>query len=515
MECEHGYLHAPNFADILIRDPRDWSLLPPGRAGVIETVSALPRSYPGHALLTEDIGTVHGIDDCPCGRMGTRFSIEGRVPRAELRGCSDTHAYGSTTERATGADVTGYLPRHLPEVALESLVGEGFFRQEPMPPFAAETTDFLAAVSKEILEIPGNMAYPELVSLAFWLRKANLSAYVQEFLRTVGAYELVLPRGTAFHVAPSNVDTIFLYSWALSLLAGNLNVVRLPQSIPVQLAMLLDAIRRVLEDPSWREIAARNVVLSYPREDEINRFLSARADVRMLWGGDQTVLHFRGLPAKPSTQDIVFDDKVSYAMVNAGRYLALSDDAVAANARLFFNDAYQFDQMACSSPRFVYFVGSPEECALASGRFWTALVAELARKSYDPGAAVAVDKLVFGYETAAAGGVGAFPYGSPSTLPGVMRISAQDVSAQRKSCGGGFFFECFLLQPTDLASLVQPKDQTLTYLGYSRDEMKMIGGQLSSKGIQRMVPFGQALAFTPQWDGYVLFNELTRRVTIG
>lgn len=90
MECERGYFHAPNFADILIRDYRDWSVLPNGKQGIIQTLSVLPKSYPGHSLLTEDLGTIQGVDDCLCSRKGTYFSVEGRLPKAELRGCSDT-----------------------------------------------------------------------------------------------------------------------------------------------------------------------------------------------------------------------------------------------------------------------------------------------------------------------------------------------------------------------------------------------------------------------------------------
>ncbi len=92
MECEEGYLHTPNFAEILIRSFEDWSVLPAGKSGIIQTISVLPKSYPGHSLLTEDLGTIKGIDNCKCGRKGTYFFVEGRVPKAELRGCSDTHA---------------------------------------------------------------------------------------------------------------------------------------------------------------------------------------------------------------------------------------------------------------------------------------------------------------------------------------------------------------------------------------------------------------------------------------
>jgi len=58
-------------------------------------VSVLPRSYPGHAILTEDIGQILGVDDGPPGWLGTRFKVLGRAPKAELRGCSDVIAVGA------------------------------------------------------------------------------------------------------------------------------------------------------------------------------------------------------------------------------------------------------------------------------------------------------------------------------------------------------------------------------------------------------------------------------------
>ena len=89
-ECSAGYFHTPNFADVIVRDQTTWRPAELGELGVVETLSLLPHSYPGHALLTQDLGIVHGVDDCACGQLGTRFSLEGRVPRAEIRGCSDT-----------------------------------------------------------------------------------------------------------------------------------------------------------------------------------------------------------------------------------------------------------------------------------------------------------------------------------------------------------------------------------------------------------------------------------------
>ncbi len=91
LECEEGHLHAPIYSDIIIRNPVDFRPMSVGETGLIEVLSLLPLSYPGHALLTEDIGIIKGEDDCPCGRLGKYFSVVGRVAKAEVRGCSDTY----------------------------------------------------------------------------------------------------------------------------------------------------------------------------------------------------------------------------------------------------------------------------------------------------------------------------------------------------------------------------------------------------------------------------------------
>lgn len=92
MECECGHLHASIFSDVITRRPIDFSEADIGENGIIQVVSTIPESYPGHSLLTEDEGVILGIDDCPCGRKGKYFKINGRLKNAEIRGCSDTYA---------------------------------------------------------------------------------------------------------------------------------------------------------------------------------------------------------------------------------------------------------------------------------------------------------------------------------------------------------------------------------------------------------------------------------------
>lgn len=90
MECACGHLHASTFSDVIMRRTKDFSVCDVGEAGMIQVLSLLPESYPGHSILTEDRGVILGEDDCPCGRKGKYFKVLGRIANAEVRGCSDT-----------------------------------------------------------------------------------------------------------------------------------------------------------------------------------------------------------------------------------------------------------------------------------------------------------------------------------------------------------------------------------------------------------------------------------------
>ena len=92
MQCEEGHLHASIFSDVIIRDEKTLKPCKANEKGIIQVVSTIPESYPGHSLLTEDEGMLLGEDDCPCGRKGKYFKIFGRLKNAEIRGCSDTYA---------------------------------------------------------------------------------------------------------------------------------------------------------------------------------------------------------------------------------------------------------------------------------------------------------------------------------------------------------------------------------------------------------------------------------------
>lgn len=89
VECNNGHLHSSIYSDIIIRD-KNFNVAKNGEEGLIQLISTIPTSYPGHNILSEDLGVILGIDDCGCGMGGKYFRINGRIKKAEMRGCSDT-----------------------------------------------------------------------------------------------------------------------------------------------------------------------------------------------------------------------------------------------------------------------------------------------------------------------------------------------------------------------------------------------------------------------------------------
>ncbi|WP_269622649.1 hypothetical protein [Prochlorococcus marinus] len=93
MECENGYLHSNPLCDVLPRSVENIQVIDQNNVSLAQVISALPTSYPGHSLLTDDLIKIHNKDKCRCNRKGTVFEVIGRIQRSEPRGCSDTYEY--------------------------------------------------------------------------------------------------------------------------------------------------------------------------------------------------------------------------------------------------------------------------------------------------------------------------------------------------------------------------------------------------------------------------------------
>ncbi len=374
-------------------------------------------------------------------------------------------------------------------------------------PFAEEVIAFLSDLSAQLMKTPAARPYPDVVTFAFFCRRANLEKLRAEY---EGGLESRIGRGLTFHIAPSNVPINFAYSLVAALLAGNGCVVKASSQDFAQTRIVCAAMKQLLEGA---HAALRNMVtvVIYPRErQDITEMFSAACDSRIIWGGDETVRRVRTAPLSPHANEVTFPDRYSLLAVKAESVLAMEENQLAKAAQDFYNDTYLTDQNACTSPRLVYWLGSGETLQKAQTRFWEA-VRSYAKTRYPLEPVVAVDKITAAYR-AAIQLEGSRIVPMPDNT--VVRIALDRLTPamDENRCAGGFFLEYAAETLEPLAPVVKRKYQTLSYLGLEKEELRRFVQENRLTGIDRIAPMGKTMDFALTWDGIDLIRTLSRVV---
>jgi hypothetical protein len=396
------------------------------------------------------------------------------------------------------------------EVELAELL-EQLTSEPPRAPFDPLLVEFVEALSRALTSGSELRAYPEIIALGHWARKASVLAYQRELEALASERTLLMPRGFVFHVPPANVDTIFMYSWLLSLLVGNVNLIRLSTRESPQVEIVCARLADVLREPRFSALRRSVAIVRYGHDDAITSAISRRVDLRVVWGGDATVEAMHALPLHPAARELSFGDRFSFSALRADVYLQADEALRGQLATRFFNDAMWFDQAGCSSPRLVVWCGDQAACERASRLFFGELDATLRARKHEVELGHALGKLLFTYGAALDGRIVAQE--RPSNELSVLTV---DTLAQfeRTHPGAGLFFVAYLAELTDLAAFVRRGDQTLGHFGFSQHELIALVRRLGGRGLDRLVPVGQALTFNRFWDGYDLLQEFTRRVYV-
>lgn len=376
----------------------------------------------------------------------------------------------------------------------------------PATPFDADRVAFIATLARE-LRLLGGRTNPAIQALAYWMRPAEVDRLGRAFDRLGDSRTLLMPRGTAFHVPPANVDTIFVYSLALSLLTGNRNVVRLSARARTAAEPILAAIRSAA---ARHPIVADGLrIISYGHEDKINELLTEACDVRVLWGGDATISAFRRHPLPPHASELAFADRFSMAALRTESYLRLSSDEREELADKFANDTYWFDQLGCSSARLLIWVGD-QRPDLADD-FHARVRGRAMAKGFSVDTSAALAKLGQSFRSMIDGSITGYHWYDNIQ---VVLDTETFPPARGAFCGAGLFYQWMIPELTDLVPHIRREDQTMTVFGFSAEELRRFALTLCGRGIDRFVPFGQALAFSHIWDGYDLLQAFTRRVSL-
>ncbi|MBA4175618.1 MAG: gamma-glutamyl phosphate reductase [Leptothrix sp. (in: Bacteria)] len=377
-------------------------------------------------------------------------------------------------------------------------------------PFAATRRATLAQLSANILRHPRLRADAASVALGYWLRRAQIDRMAKAFAqREALEPQLVhVPAGRVFHLAPGNVDTVFVYSWALAYLCGNQSIVRVSGQQSEVLAALLTVLSEQMQSDAT--LAAGNRFVTYAHDDDVSAALSRWADHRVVWGGDDTVGRMRALPLSPHASERAFGSKYSWSMVHAAAYAAADEATVTSLAGGFFNDIFWFDQMACSSPHMVVWVGVAAAVDEAVPRFHATLAREIERRGHHGTASGTMHRLNHVFDLACEADLRA-----DLKQRDFLGVRMADGEPWRKEqCGGGLLTHVRVDTLGDVVAAATEDAQTVTHYGFAIDELRAVAGEMGARGVDRLVPVGEALAFDAIWDGYDLVGDFVRRVAV-
>lgn len=371
-----------------------------------------------------------------------------------------------------------------------------------LPMFSEEMVSFLADLSKRLLEDKRAREYVDVISYAYWIRKASLAREKEKYPDC----DMRLGRGVAFHIAPSNVPVNFAVSMTSALLAGNGCIIRVSDKPYMQVTLICEAINALLEE-TYAHLKPYFCIVRYPHDLEITAYISNFCDIRIIWGGDRTISEIRkaGIPSRAI--ELSFADRYSLALIDADAYLQADKKKIADG---FYTDTYYTDQNACSSPRMVVWFGKNRE--QAKERFWSALTKKVQRE-YELKPIVTVDKYAT-FCSLAMQGIPCHMQENEDTR--LMRIKVETLSSDLMDYkhGGGYFFEYDVQTLDELVPLLGKRCQTISVFGISKEDVWQLVVKNGVRGVDRIVDLGQTMGLEFVWDGFRMIEAMTRIVYI-
>lgn len=382
-----------------------------------------------------------------------------------------------------------------------------------LTPFDSKTIDFLDQLSRRILKDSYSANRPELLALGFWLRKSQINRIAKEQQTSNQSQDLKLsPVGVVFHICPTNVDTMFMYSMVISLLVGNKNILRISsRSENSAVLELLRHINELMTKAEFSRFQEYINVITYTHDEEISRFLSLNCNARLIWGGDQTIQTFHKFETRPRTKNIIFADRLSISILGSSRLIELNKKDWGNFVVKFYRDAYTFDQKGCSSPQIIYFLGDPLSNKEAINLLEEKISDYLESNYENDTASIATLKLNRMVDDSLAG---ILREHHGSNLFKLVIVENEIDTTSLQSCGGGYFYGKEVADLSQLKSLSIPKVQTITHFGLNNRQITDLSELAFGEGIDRIVKLGNALKFDYIWDGYNLVKELSRTVYI-
>lgn len=384
---------------------------------------------------------------------------------------------------------------------------------QPITCWHPDSVKFLIALGKGLMKKALVAKLADVVTLAYWLRAANLEQLRNQNLD----HNFRIGLGLLLHICPSNVPINFAYSLAFGLITGNNSILRLSSKSSASTDLIVDVIKDLLADKLFQDMSTRIAVLRHQHDDEIMTCLMSQVDGRIIWGGDATIQYMRKFKMPARSREVAFADRYSIALLNPKAVLSLDEASLVQLAQRLFNDVLIMDQAACSSPQLFIWVSDDNlQVEAAQIRIWP----ELARVSQARNAFSDIgqmNKLVDACNLILAhDDIQTVQYEEEAISGLLIRLKLKGLPKAPENLRGyfGTLIELQLSKLDELTPIVNERYQTLSYFGFDATELLqwVLGQRL--RGIDRIVPVGKAIDMGLLWDGHDLLSSLSRSIEL-
>jgi hypothetical protein len=541
-DCKCGCKHASSYVKVLVRDIVSRDVLPAGKEGMLEFITPIPHSYPGNAVLTDDLGVVYD-EPCPYGRPGIRFKVNGRLKKAEVRGCGDILStkltFNAKEKKKLLDDNTldvqyfkGPVDETDSERQLASIIEQlneqnEWLRNQPIDALIG----IIGEVSKRWLSDPKYMFLKDkgLLFLSQWCDERHLRQiakdglrgnikYADEFLPFADSEKHLMranARGLVCHWMAGNVQILGMFALVQSILTKNTNLIKVAAKDAGVFANLIKAFENleyttkdgfcIKGDDLLKTIG---VVYFSRNATKLGEMMSREAKVRIAWGGKDAVETVAAYPASIDCETVVFGPKLSYAVI-AKEELS-SEQETKKLARRVTVDVSVFDQAGCASPHNLYIEKggaiSPERFCEILADIFPKTEVQIPKPTVSPEQIAAIHSIRGVYDFK--GKV----WGSTTMSWSVLL----DDAAESLLCKPVYSRTLMVHQVEHINQALDCIESYVQTIGIAAPKEKAINfaNKATQKGVARCPLIGRMLNFEMPWDGIFLMDRLVRWNTL-
>lgn len=544
-KCNCGFKPIPSYSKVIVRDPETHEVLENGKAGLLQFISPIAKSYPGNSILTDDIGLIESSNkECKLKFDGDMLKIIGRAKKAEIRGCGDVMGEKIISHNIDQINVLGeeslkvFFHKHKIDKSkkssetLKQIISENNSAKEWIN---SQSVDDLIGLIDHVrhkwMEPNFKLANFEKQGLSFlynWCSRENL----EKILNTSCQYSLNeldipvknpsnptkylygIPKGTVVHWLSGNVPVLGMLVLVQSIISKNTNLLKASSDYSDAIPILLESFSdEVYNSPGGAQIKGndllRSISIIYYNRNEFSlaKQLSAAADVRVGWGGADAVTHVSSLPKKWNTEDLIFGPKLSCMVLSSEAFKSRRiQRRIVRRAAV---DCSSFDQTACASPHTI-FIEKNNNTSLVE---FAELLNQEMIKTNIRNPAAKKDKDLFAYiQNVRSEYDYKGDYLGDDNLD--FTILIDDESGLAKPHYGRVITLREVDSIFDVLNFVDSDIQTIGF--YSEGKKKIdFAKQALDAGVERLPDVGFMTNFDNPWDGYFAMHKFIRWGSIG